>query len=313
MKKKVVLGLSLLSATLNLQATEIIDPRRVYNPALNECLQALEIKLPKHGMAEALSSTSELKETEAIFLQWYQENESVAYLKEFDTSLFHYQFLDSRFLGESRTAVFLIIPENKIRNDFYTTTGSGLEIPGTRCVSAHCTWINDGELFSFIVDRKNKTVSTFKNWRFEQEDPDFDPIMAYYSLLTIHYKCKNDKAEQTTIVQFVDGQPRTEIPAWESYPVMLPKGKVSVLVFYCQKQIKGVLCFDMSQVNKNCPMNYESTVYMKDRLGYERILYAQPKCEGIYEVSIMQKQAFEELSDLRWSELTEFKEDVAIN
>ncbi|MBI3133045.1 MAG: hypothetical protein HYZ14_00075 [Bacteroidetes bacterium] len=313
MKNRITLLLVLSIASITTNAAEIIDSKRVYNPGLNECISALQVKLPRYAFLEKRSSVTDLTEVETIFKNWIADGQSPAYLTEFDTGQFHYQFVESRYFGSSKTGVFVIVPDTKVNDSFYTELGAGLEIPGTRCVSAHCSWINDGEIFSFIVDRETKTVENFRNWRFEQEDPDFDPLLAYYSQLTIHYKCKNDKAEETTIVQFVDGEARAEIPAWENYPILLPKGKVSVLVFYCNNHVKGVLCFDMSQITKGCPMNFESTVYMKDRMGYERILYTQPQCDDIYPMTILQKTAFEEISNLKWDTITEFKDDVASN
>jgi hypothetical protein len=312
MKTNIILVLILTFVSGIAGAAKVIDSRHVYNPGLNACAPAVHDLLPPKGPLEDRSSDAELREAEQLFLNWLFSEDAPVYLQEFDTSLFHYQFIESRHLGASKMGVVIIIPTNTIKPDFYTELGAGLEIPGVRCFNTYCNWINDGEIFSLLVNSETKSVEGFKNWRFENEYAEFDPVMSYYSLLTIHYKCQNHKAEKTSIVHFVDGVARTEIPAWENYPVLLPKGKVSVLAFYCEGQVKGVLCFDMRGISTECPMRFESTVYMKERLGYERILCAQPKCEPIYSIQLIQKTELEEMSSMKWDYISSFKEEIAI-
>lgn len=300
-----------LSIPLQAAAASIIDNRTVCNPNLNSCVKVFDEEMTDKTRLVTSISEDFIAEARQYLMNWIYEGSEATYLRDFDSSRFHFQFIQKASSSE-QLGIVMIIPEGEIGAEFYSDLAAGLEVPGTRCVDANWVWLNDGEIFSWVYDRESKSLGRFRNWRFEQEkETGIDPMTAYYSLLTIHYKCKNNKAEETTIVQFVNGELRTEVPAWENYPVMLPKGKISTLVFYCEGQIKGVLCFDMTSVSRGCPLRYESTVYMKDRLGYERILYAKPQCEGIYPISLIQKEKFEELTSLSWDVLSDFKEEVA--
>lgn len=311
--KKWMLLIGGLFLTIAVMSAEIIDERRVYNPELNECVSVFNVKTQQNNQTGCMLDRSAMYEVEQIFLSWILADNSPMYLREFDTSRFYYQFVENNALGKCKTAVMLIIPDTDVRENFYSELAAGLDVPGVRCLNAHCTWINDGEIFSFVVDREEKSVSEFRNWRFKQEDFYKDPARAYYSQLIINYKCNPDIFPKTTLVHYVNNKFRAEIPVEENYPILLPKDKISTLVFYCDGRLKGVLCFDMSAISKTCPMNFESTVYLKDRLGYERILYAKPKCEGIYELSIIEKAAFEEITSLNWETIEEFRDDVAQN
>jgi len=293
-------------------AAEVVDRRRVYNPEVNECFSLFSGKIKKYGPSQFDHSKETLQKTEAILMNWIFNEDGHDYIREFDTADFHYQFIENPLGDKSRIGVIVVIPETTIDDSFYNEMGGGLEIPGSRCVNAHCAWINNGEIFSFIINKAEETVEEFKNWRFEQEDIGSDPLLAYYSQLTINYKCKPGQMEKISVSHFVDGELRDEIPVWEDYPIMLPKGKVSVLVFYLGNKVKGVLCFDMQHITKMCPLHFQSTVYMKERLGYGRILYAQPQCSGIYPINILQPVEFEELTGLNWTNI-ENGETIASN
>lgn len=313
MKNRMILIFALILITVRTTAAEIIDKKRVYNPQLNECVKAFDVEGEQNNQSGCELNRRAMLEVEELFLTWMTGENSPSYLREFDTSLFHYQFIENKALGKCKTAVIVVIPDAAIRDNFYSELGGGLEIPGTRCIGSHCTWINDGEIFSFIVDRELKSISEFRNWRFEQEDFHVNPEMAYYSQLIINYKCNPEILPNTKLIHCVDNEFRAEIPVEENYPILLPKGRISTFAFYVDDQVKGVLCFDLSAISKGCPMNFESTVYLKDRYGYERILYAQPKCEGIYTVELMEKEKFEEVTSIKWETLAAYNDEMALN
>lgn len=315
MKNKIVQLFFLIALIFFVQsanATIKIDEKRVYNPTPNSCIKSFNGKISEMNHDNQDYNLQEIQKTESVVLNWISGTESPFYLKDFDQSKFHWQFIDNKIHGGNKIGVVLILPYNSIREDFYEELGGGLEIPGTRCYGVDWTWLNDGEVFSFVVDKENFRVEEFVNWRFEQTHPDFNPMLAYYSEFIVNYKTSVD-LKKVNLLHFVDGNFRSKITVSENEKILFPKGKISTLVFYVGNSIKGMVCFDMSMVNVTCPMHYETTVYLKDRLGYDKVLYAKPRCEGIYAFEIIEKPEFEKLTTLKWSSLLEWNETIMLS
>jgi len=305
-------GLLLLLTSSGSMATVKIDSRRVYNPASNSCIESFKGKIPAANEFKNVFSSAEIQAVEKIVRDWMYGPQSPFYLKDFDSTKFHWQFTENNKYEKNKMGVVIIIPQNNIGEDFYSELGGGLEIPGTRCFGVEWAWLNDGEILSFVVNKENQVVEEFVNWRFEQEHPDFNPLFAYYSQMKVNYK-KSADSKSVKLIHFVNAEFRGEISTNENEQILFPKGKISTLVFYLNGSIKGVMCFDMSEISPVCPMHYESTVYLSKRLGYEKVLYAKPRCEGIYAFSILDKPEFENLTMLNWADLLDLHESIAAN
>jgi hypothetical protein len=293
-----------LCAVLNSAgATVKIDNRRVYNPAGTDCLGTFSGKISHVNPNRNGYDPEELAQIETTIIDWMYGINSPIYMKDLDSSKFHWQFIESSHYDPTRIGVLLILPHGKtVGEDFYTTVGGGLEIPAIRCYNAPFAWVNNGEIISFVVDTENMEVEEFMNWRLQHQHSRETMMSAYYSQMVVNYKTSEDLAD-VKLFHFVDGQLRAEIPVQAGEKIYFPKGRFSTLVFYIGADIKGLMCFDMMKLSMNCPMNFESTVYLKERLGYEKVLYAEPLCEGIYEFSMMDKSDFEALTTLEWQYL----------
>lgn len=286
-------------------SANILDTRQVYNPNINACFQVFNGKIMKYNPADDELENAHCKEAKQIFTNWLSSSDCPYYFQDLDTSQFYYQFVENKFYGKNKTGVLVIVPDDKIDSAFYKELGGGLEIPGERCLDSKCSWINNGEIFSFVVNHETSGIEDFKNWRFEKEYEQFNPLHAYYAQLTINYKCPSKQLKETRLVLFVQNNLREPVEVAQHVPILLPKGKVSSLVYYVNGQVKGVFCFDMRMISKQCPMQFESTVYLKDKLGYGRILLAQPRCEGSYPVTVLEKTDLEELVGLDWETIEE--------
>lgn len=305
MKKIVYSCLIALSTFTQSFAADSFEKRYVINPEENKCSVVFNglVEVPK---VNNISLDFEMmKPFQDIFENWLNSAESPGYVKEFNPDNFFYQFVYNPQKNDELAGLIVIIPDHLIKNEFYTKLGAGLEIPGDRCLESYCAWLNDGEIFSCVVDKNKEEVLEFKNWRFKNIDEKFNPFLEYYSQLKFNYACKEDILNDLKIFHFVDNQMRDEVLIGSKYPVQLPKGRISTFVFYFKGRIKGVYVFDMTQIRKGCPMNFETTIYLKEKLGYERIIYAQPKCEASYPLDLLEKADLELITGLDWDDLTE--------
>jgi hypothetical protein len=284
-------------------ATVKIDERRVYNPAGTEGLGTFNGKISHVNSQRNGYDREELAAVEKAVIDWMYGINSPVYMKDLDSTKFYWQFVESTHYDPTRIGVLMVLPHGTaVGEDFYTTLGGGLEIPAIRCYNAPFAWVNNGEIISFVVDKENMEVEEFMNWRLQHRHSREDMMSAYYSQMIVNYKT-NEELTDVKLFHFVDGQLRAEIPVAAGEKIYFPKGRFSTLVFYLGADIKGLMCFDLVKMQMDCPMNFESTVYLKERLGYEKVLYAEPLCAGTYEFSLMDRGDFEALTTLDWQYL----------
>lgn len=289
-----------------------IDQKRMLNPALNACKNIIGIEQKTSTFQPKPASQRDLLFAEESFLNWILSAESDDYLKDFDVNNFHYQFVPFYSNGVYKMGIIAILPELEIEAGFYEELGCGLEIPLERCMKTYTSWFNNGEILSAVVTMKDGKIEQFKNWRLEQEEPVEQAINSYYAELSIHYKADPEDVN-LQILQYVDGTFRKEIPANELHRALLPKGRVSSLVFIANGRIKGILCYDLDDIRGNCPMTFATEVYLKERFGYGRILYTRPRCETIYTWSILNHDEFENLTTLNTEKISSTLSDYSTN
>lgn len=283
----------------NASSTVTIDTRRVYNPAGTDGLESFNGKVKHINANRNTYDAAKIAGVEQAVLSWMYGVASPQYMKDIDSSKFHWQFIESPQYDPAHVGVVIVLPHDGISPDFYTTLGGGLEIPAWRCYGADFAWVNNGEIISFVVDAEEMMVEEFQNWRFLHKHSAEDMLSPYYSQLIINYKTDED-LNDVKLFHFVDGNMRSEIAVRPNEKIYMPKGRFSSLVFYIGAEIKGVMCFDMLKIKAGCPMSFESTVYLRERLGYDKVLYAEPLCEGIYGFDLIDKSDFEALTTLDW-------------
>jgi hypothetical protein len=293
-------------------AAEIIDSKRMINPTLNSCKSIFGIGKNNLYVQTRTATSEELKFAEEKFMTWITGNESPAYLKDLDPKDFHFQFLPFTAKGVYKMGIVVIIPEEKIDSSFYSDLACGLEIPGDRCLQTFTPWYNNGDILSTVVTMHDGKMDQFKNWRLEQEGSEEEAIDSYYSELFIAYKTAPEKVN-LRILHYVDGNFKEEIAQQNLNHVLLPKGRISSLVFLVNGHIKGILCYDLNEIRGLCPMTFATEVYLKDRLGYGRILYTKPLCETLYTWAILDQKEFEDITNLKTDKLESTISDCTIN
>ncbi|MBK6953847.1 MAG: hypothetical protein IPH24_17910 [Crocinitomicaceae bacterium] len=77
-------------------------------------------------------------------------------------------------------------------------------------------------------------------------------------------------------------------------------------------RLKGILCYDLNEIRGHCPMTFATEVFLKDRLGYGRILYTKPLCETLYTWAILDQTEFEEITALKTEMLESTISDCTI-
>lgn len=293
-------------------STEKIDDHHVLNPKNNTTIKTFNDLVGEVNHFHKEYQIEELTAVEMAITNWIENSDKGFYLKDFDRSKFYWQFVVHSFgKNKDKIGVLLIIPDNEIRDEFYKELGAGLRIPGVRSYGVHSPWVNDGEVFSFVVNRNSFEVLYFENWRAVQDVDNNPPHLTYYSPLRINYK-RGIKLSEVDILMFVEGKFRDSIDASENDEILLPKGKTSTLVFYMEGKIKGVMCFNMKNITKQCPLYYETSVYLKDKFGEEKILYTEPYCQDIYEFRLMTESEFYDHTGIEWKQLKDYRETVAI-
>jgi hypothetical protein len=98
-----------------------------------------------------------------MLLQWIQEkNDAGFYMQDFDPDHFYWQFVETkRYLG-----VIILVSGDSIDPAFYCSLGSGLLIPGREMYGSASYRNSDKDIFSFVIDKTNRRLEHFENWRF---------------------------------------------------------------------------------------------------------------------------------------------------
>lgn len=312
--KKLITGILIIQSILVSNystAAEIIDSKRMINPTLNSCKAVFGLGKNNAYVQTRSATTQELIFAEEKFMNWVTGTESPAYLKDLDARDFHFQFLPFTSKGVYKMGVVAVIPEERIDSSFYSELACGLEIPGDRCLQTYTPWYNNGEILSAVVTMHDGKMDQFKNWRLEQEGSEEEAIDSYYSELFIGYKTAPEKVN-LRILHYVDGNFKEEIAQQNLDHVLLPKGRISSLLFLVNGRLKGILCYDLNEIRGHCPMTFATEVFLKDRLGYGRILYTKPLCETLYTWAILDQTEFEEITALKTEMLESTISDCTI-
>jgi len=166
MKKMGVLVLMLSGCILlnnQVLGQQIIDKRVVYDPALNDCLASFGGLVQSEAVLAFPNSKNRILTTRNLLVKWINEkNESGFYLQEFDSSDFYWQFVET----QKYVCAILFVASDLIQPEFYTTLGSGLKTPGKDIYGHDINWSNQGDLFSFVVNKQTKSLDHFENWKF---------------------------------------------------------------------------------------------------------------------------------------------------
>jgi hypothetical protein len=290
-------------------STVVLDERRVYNPNPNETLKSFDgiITSTSPHRNEYVEMAGEL---EQVVLDWIETNEEGEYLRYFDKENFHWQFInDGKGERIGHFGVVLIVPEKEIRPSFYEELGGGLMLSGKHLTDFNVHWTNDGEMFSFVINKSGLYVQNFKNWRFAyQAVPEYDKV--YYSNLVVYLNTRGDY-EKLNVKHFVGASLKESLEIESGDTLELPKGCLSTLVI-CDKSdnVKGIICFNMKSIADMCPMPFATTVSLKlDEISADKVLYAEPQCSDIYSFSFLESDSFEDISEIyTWIESNFFSE-----
>ena len=298
-----------VAPTVTTSSTVVLDQRRVFNPDANETLRSFDgiITTASLHRNEYVDLADEL---EQVVLDWIETNEEGEYLRYFDQENFHWQFMnDGKGERIGHFGVILIVPEKSIRPDFYTELGGGLMMSGKYLTDFNVHWTNDGEMFSFVINKNGLYVQRFKNWRFEyQVIPEYEKV--YYSNLLVHFDARGE-IEKLNIRHYVGSELKETMEIMSGDTVELPKGSLSTLVI-CdgEGKIKGIVCFNMKSIGDMCPMPFATTLSLRlNEINLDKVLYAEPHCTDIYSFSFLEKDSFEDIGKIyNWIETTFFKD-----
>lgn len=143
-----------------------LDEKTVYAPHTNICVASFGnyiqtdeiIILPDYQKRIALAKD---------MLQVWFKNAlySGHYLNTFNFEDFYWQLLETK----KHVGIILVIPENDIEPDFYTTLGSGLKIPGKKYYGLNSPQEQNGDTYSIVIDKAELEVIHMENWNFTQE------------------------------------------------------------------------------------------------------------------------------------------------
>lgn len=258
----------------------VIDKQHVYNPEVNACMQTFGgyLKTVADDRALYAEKTAEL---ETVVLRWIEESPEAYYIKDMDQSNFYWQFVnDGASEKVGHFGVLLMVPQNEIKANFYTELGGGLMLSGKHLLDFNVPWTNDGELFSFVVNKTDMSVQHFKNWRFGYQ-PLKEDERVYYATLELNFN-EDEDAKESVIYQYVDSTLREISNGYADFDFTLPKGRISTFVIYQEDELKGIICYNMKNIGLMCPMDYATTVYFGEGVNPQRILYAEPECSDIY-------------------------------
>lgn len=169
MKRAIILGgiiIALFKFTATTQAAEIIDAKTVYSPGINVCVSSFGGLIQSSEIivqADARYRTEVLKE---LILHWINESNSAGfYLQEYDTSLFHWQLVETK----KYAGVVLIVTGDKIQENFYQSLGGGLNIEGRDFYGLRTPKSINGDIYSFVFNKETSSINHFENWRFTEE------------------------------------------------------------------------------------------------------------------------------------------------
>ncbi len=312
MKTQIFLSsILLLAGQFNATASVVVDDHRVYNPESTKAIHSFD-GLINTTSAQPEQYADQVDELETLVLNWIETNDQAAYIRDFDRENFYWQFInDGKGERIGHFGVILIIPENQIRKSFYEELGGGLMLSGKHLIDYNVHWTNDGEMFSFVINKHGRHIQHFKNWRFEyQVIPEFDRV--YYSDLIINF---NDRSagEKLYVHQYVGTDFKKSIQISNGDTLSLPKGRLSTLVISDKKgTVRGIVCFNMKNIADMCPRPFETTLYLSEgQMNANKVLYAEPFCDDIFSYSFLEKDSFEDISQIyHWITATFFADGI---
>lgn len=244
-----------------------------------------------------------VQEIEQAVMSQIDQNPDLQYIKDLGQENFYWQIIDDGTTAKIGSyGVLLIIPQNEIRDQFYTELGGGLRIPAQYLTNFNTPWTNDGEIISFVLRKKDLKMTAVNNWRFRY-DPLEEKEEIYYAPLKIFVQDEEAASKGMTIKHFVDEEFRSQLEGNQEFELQLPKGRVSAIAFYIDDELKGVLCFNLWDVRYPCAMDYATSVSFGENTMHEKILYAEPCCCEKYSLIFLEGESFEDLSQIHdWIE-----------
>lgn len=216
-------------------SAEIIDERSVYSPALNVSVSSFGGLIGSSEILILPGAKTRMIHARQLLVRWIHENNYEGfYLKEFDSSQFYWQFVETRkYIG-----AILLIPGDEIQADFYLSLGGGLSIHGKNFYGLTAPENLNGDVFSFVVNKETIELNHFENWKFTT-----DQEMSFYSLPMPNRKLLSQK-EWSSIhgvavreISGMDDQPKV-LSSTLSPKVEKRKEKIFPIVFKRRYELK---------------------------------------------------------------------------
>lgn len=141
----------------------VIDNRTVYNPQTNICMSSFGGYINSFEVLNMDNHPSQIAVLKSKIVNWiYEENDPGFYVQEFDQESFYWQIVDSK----KHIGVVLLIAEEGVNEKFYTELGAGLNHSGKMYYGLNTPKGQNGEVFSFVVDKSSMEILHFENWKF---------------------------------------------------------------------------------------------------------------------------------------------------